>query len=49
MEIINGKEYYSQEEFDEIIYKSIRKNANDLSDEIKRESKYRNINEVVYA
>jgi len=49
MEMINGKEYYSQEEFDNIIHTAIRKNAKDLANEIKRESKFRNVNEVVYA
>lgn len=49
MEIINGKEYYSQEEFDKIVYTAIRKNAKDLAAEIKRESKFRNVNEVVHA
>jgi len=48
MEIIDWKEYFSQEEFDEIIYTAIRKNAKDLGYEIKKESKFRNINEVVY-
>ncbi|NVP18147.1 hypothetical protein HUU51_05520 [Candidatus Gracilibacteria bacterium] len=48
MEIIDGKEYYSQEEFDEIIHTAIRKNSKDLADEIKRESKFRNVNEVIY-
>lgn len=48
METIDWKEYYSQEEFDEIIHTAIRKNAKDLADEIKRESKFRNTNEVVY-
>ena len=48
MEIIDWKEYYSQEEFDKIIYTAIRKNAKDLADEIKRESKFRKLNEIVY-
>ncbi len=48
MEIINGKKYYTREELDAIVYASIRKNAQELSEEIKRESKFININEIVY-
>lgn len=49
MEIIDWKEYYSQEEFDNIVYTAIRKNAKDLGKEIKRESRFRNVNEVIHA
>ena len=48
MEIINGKQYYTRDELDALVYASIRKNAQELSEEIKRESKFININEIVY-
>ena len=48
MKTINTKEYYTREELDEIVYSAIRKNAKELAEEIKKESKFRNTNEVVY-
>ncbi len=48
MEIINGKKYYTREELDDLVYVSIRKNAQELSEEIKRESKFINVNGIVY-
>ena len=43
-----AKEHIVDKYLDAIVYASIRKNAEDLAREIKRESKFININEIVY-
>ena len=48
MEIINGKKYYTREEFRAKISESIIKHSKDLEKEIKKESQFIWKKEIVY-